>query len=224
MNRRNFLGALLAGAILDPERLLWRPGAKLISIPRPPALAFTKEEFWSALNFYYGDQWPAEVRAHREAAGRPSLTWNRIAPLVDTIADRRKLDKLGPEWKKVLVETVREHRDRQMLVNFLLSHEVEGRIPSPLQAALISDQYGFEAWPASHPSLESVADGLATAPEVAAALESYGHLKTEVFYGISPCRGLFNPSIDVYSLWFGQRYSPTAQRATALPTELKSRQ
>lgn len=33
MNRRGFLAALLGGAVLDPERLLWRPGAKLISIP-----------------------------------------------------------------------------------------------------------------------------------------------------------------------------------------------
>jgi hypothetical protein len=34
--RRGFLGALLGGAAaltLDPERLLWKPGAKLISIP-----------------------------------------------------------------------------------------------------------------------------------------------------------------------------------------------
>ncbi len=36
MNRRGFLGAVagaLAGAVYDPERALWRPGAKLISIP-----------------------------------------------------------------------------------------------------------------------------------------------------------------------------------------------
>ena len=32
--RRGFLG-LLAGAVLDPERLLWTPGKKLISIPAP---------------------------------------------------------------------------------------------------------------------------------------------------------------------------------------------
>lgn len=32
MNRRGFLGALM-GASLDPERLLWTPGKKLISIP-----------------------------------------------------------------------------------------------------------------------------------------------------------------------------------------------
>ncbi len=35
-SRRGFLGLLAgvaAGATLDPERLLWRPGAKLISVP-----------------------------------------------------------------------------------------------------------------------------------------------------------------------------------------------
>ncbi len=36
MNRRGFLGVLLAGAVLsDPERALWIPGKKLISIPAP---------------------------------------------------------------------------------------------------------------------------------------------------------------------------------------------
>jgi hypothetical protein len=36
MNRRTFFGslaALVAGATLDPEKLLWVPGRKLISIP-----------------------------------------------------------------------------------------------------------------------------------------------------------------------------------------------
>lgn len=36
MNRRGFLrslGGLLAGSVLDPERLLWVPGRKMISIP-----------------------------------------------------------------------------------------------------------------------------------------------------------------------------------------------
>ncbi len=35
MNRRAFLAALIAGATLDPEKLLWVPGKKLISIPPP---------------------------------------------------------------------------------------------------------------------------------------------------------------------------------------------
>src|SRR5262245_30870557 len=33
MNRRGFLGTLLSAAVLDPEKLLWVPGQKLISIP-----------------------------------------------------------------------------------------------------------------------------------------------------------------------------------------------
>ena len=38
MNRRGFLGIFagaLAAATLDPERALWIPGAKTISIPKP---------------------------------------------------------------------------------------------------------------------------------------------------------------------------------------------
>ena len=35
MNRRGFLAALVAGLTLDPERLLWVPGRKLISVPAP---------------------------------------------------------------------------------------------------------------------------------------------------------------------------------------------
>lgn len=34
MDRRFFL-AMLSASTLDPERSLWRPGAKLISIPKP---------------------------------------------------------------------------------------------------------------------------------------------------------------------------------------------
>lgn len=38
LNRRGFLGALgaaIAGATLDPERALWIPSRKLISVPAP---------------------------------------------------------------------------------------------------------------------------------------------------------------------------------------------
>lgn len=35
MGRRGFLGALMGAPFaLDPERLLWKPGAKLVSIPK----------------------------------------------------------------------------------------------------------------------------------------------------------------------------------------------
>lgn len=36
LGRRGFLGALAAALVFDPERALWRPGEKLISIPKPP--------------------------------------------------------------------------------------------------------------------------------------------------------------------------------------------
>lgn len=43
MNRCGFLG-LLAGAAVDPERLLWVPGRKLISIPAP-SIYLSLDEF-----------------------------------------------------------------------------------------------------------------------------------------------------------------------------------
>lgn len=39
MTRRALLASLAAAFVLDPERLLWKPGAKLISVPAPPFLA-----------------------------------------------------------------------------------------------------------------------------------------------------------------------------------------
>ena len=38
MKRRGFLAALAASLTLDPERALWVPGAKLISVPKPVPL------------------------------------------------------------------------------------------------------------------------------------------------------------------------------------------
>ena len=35
LNRRGFLVSLAAALTLDPERLLWVPGKRVISIPRP---------------------------------------------------------------------------------------------------------------------------------------------------------------------------------------------
>ena len=49
MNRRLFLGAIgsvIAGATLDPERLLWRPGAKLVSIPKAPLIIIDELPHW----------------------------------------------------------------------------------------------------------------------------------------------------------------------------------
>jgi hypothetical protein len=38
ITRRSLLGMLAAGFVVDPERLLWVPGRKLISIPEPPII------------------------------------------------------------------------------------------------------------------------------------------------------------------------------------------
>jgi len=35
MTRRGLIGALLGAATMDPERLLWVPGKRVISIPKP---------------------------------------------------------------------------------------------------------------------------------------------------------------------------------------------
>jgi hypothetical protein len=52
MNRRGFLSLLGIGAAtaaVDPERLLWVPGRKLISIPKPSGNRFlTRQEITSA--------------------------------------------------------------------------------------------------------------------------------------------------------------------------------
>jgi hypothetical protein len=52
-NRRGFLGALgalLGAAILDPEQLLWKPGAKLISVPKTIRLPDLKQ---FGIDLYY---------------------------------------------------------------------------------------------------------------------------------------------------------------------------
>jgi hypothetical protein len=76
MNRRGFLGALAtlaAGHVLDPERLLWVPGAKTIFLPsRTPTLLtidlITREAlrvlqnqltFVTVIHRQYEDRWCA---------------------------------------------------------------------------------------------------------------------------------------------------------------------
>jgi len=44
MNRREFIASLAAAFALDPERLLWIPGAKKIFIPSAEIKVFSVEE------------------------------------------------------------------------------------------------------------------------------------------------------------------------------------
>lgn len=61
MNRRSFLAALAAGLALDPERALWRPGAKLISVPKPPSVLIS-EYFRTSLTFSLSNLSSEELR------------------------------------------------------------------------------------------------------------------------------------------------------------------
>lgn len=46
MNRRSFLAAMAGAFVADPERLLWVPGRKLISIPKPHQLEAASYYWW----------------------------------------------------------------------------------------------------------------------------------------------------------------------------------
>lgn len=54
MRRRDFLGALLAGAVMDPERLLWVPGRKKIFIPPAPRVLSWDECWPNAPSWFFG--------------------------------------------------------------------------------------------------------------------------------------------------------------------------
>jgi hypothetical protein len=50
MTRRAWL-SLLAGAVLDPERLLWVPGRRVISIPAPAVMDHSWDDWsWDEIN------------------------------------------------------------------------------------------------------------------------------------------------------------------------------
>ncbi len=53
MNRRDFLAALIAGATQDPERLLWIPGRKTISIPAPITNRIIGPGGYEQLQYFY---------------------------------------------------------------------------------------------------------------------------------------------------------------------------
>ena len=66
MTRRGLIGALIGAATLDPERLLWVPGAKVISIPKPVVagnLFLTPYEFAQM----YLNHLNLELRFHKHA-------------------------------------------------------------------------------------------------------------------------------------------------------------
>ncbi len=60
LNRRGFIGAFLGAAVIDPERLLFVPGRKMISIPAPRMFTPKEiEDHFAILNKML-DRWSAE--------------------------------------------------------------------------------------------------------------------------------------------------------------------
>lgn len=86
MNRRGFLAALggaAAGLLVDPEKLLWKPGEKLISIPKPlvlPPPRIPQKQLFS-VDFDIPDQ----VLAFDS---RESIYRRYIVPAMQTLAER----------------------------------------------------------------------------------------------------------------------------------------
>lgn len=76
INRRSFLGAMLgavAGATLDPERLLWEKGKKIISLPKPPSLTLTIGDIVEFEGFYAINPATRKVAINPDT-GQPFLT------------------------------------------------------------------------------------------------------------------------------------------------------
>jgi hypothetical protein len=68
MQRRTFLASLIATAVLDPEKLLWVPGRKTISIPSTVKPRLPREWVWINLRetratglFSNGGRYPGDV-------------------------------------------------------------------------------------------------------------------------------------------------------------------
>ncbi len=50
MTRRGIIGALLGAATMDPERLLWVPGQRVISIPKPVVIDYSRYSYFEAFD------------------------------------------------------------------------------------------------------------------------------------------------------------------------------
>jgi len=79
LNRRGFLGVLAtvaAGATLDPERALWVPGAKLISVPAARSVADILREIEQRIAAGMGIDYDAYL-ARKAAFGVSDEHWMR---------------------------------------------------------------------------------------------------------------------------------------------------
>lgn len=86
MTRRGLIGALLGAATMDPERLLWVPGAKTISIPKPVVSGnrfLTVDEFTESFLREF------RIQIEKQAAKDPGLSFLSQYKIGDTINVRK---------------------------------------------------------------------------------------------------------------------------------------
>ncbi len=118
-------------------------GAAIESMPTALSviMAFPREliggESYDAMEFYRGNQWPAEQRelraGHMEGSiprpARPCLVVNRLPELVAAALDHQREDGLPDlsalELTKLEIIITMQNRDAQMFYNYTLSSYVE---------------------------------------------------------------------------------------------------
>ncbi len=94
MNRRGFIGTLAgfaAACMLDPERALWKPGAKTISIPKPVIPAT-----WGSMRieFNVGDEITIEGRYRVNPITRLPMKDLQRFVIIQTVAAQSRVDCL----------------------------------------------------------------------------------------------------------------------------------
>jgi hypothetical protein len=88
----------------------------------PPSTTPTQSQL-EALEFYGGNQWPADVLARRIAMGRPCLVINKLPMFVQQVMAKQRVP--ASEFHNVVERVVRENRDRQVLINYEASSKIE---------------------------------------------------------------------------------------------------
>jgi hypothetical protein len=119
--------------------------AALLGIKVAPKKKFvpslSEAERIAYLKFYAGDQWPPEVRAVREAMGRPCLTINRLPQMAHRILHGQKLPVTPEQEEAIAIGVVRQYADQQRVYNYIASAHAEAEAA---KAGL--HQYGDYLW------------------------------------------------------------------------------
>ncbi len=108
--RRGFLSALLGGTaaamVLDPEKLLWRPGEKLISIPKPAIPSYLENPILGDIYWSPKD----EIYIHN---GETWLRFNKIGTVGTSVTPVRYLpnEAISVRRSKQLTQNVRSWAD-----------------------------------------------------------------------------------------------------------------